>query len=144
MNQTKTSLDNFEQREQNSIIFICDSAVDFTEEVYIELSLEYKEGFTSVIPFELLKNILKIKNIQHIIYLYFYKICRKMPHFNDTNEIFYKCYRKFSHTHRYGEYVYRNLEIDNCINYIIKENLSIVPPTLTIDIIRQIKIDTLI
>jgi hypothetical protein len=142
MNQTKTFLDNLEQKEHNSIIFICDSAVDFTEEVYIELSLEYKEGFTSVVSFELLKNILKIKNIQHIIYLYFYKICGKMPKINE--KIFYKCYRKYSHTHRYGEYVYGNLEIDNCINYIIKENLSIIPPTLTIDIIRQIKIDTLI
>jgi len=95
-----------EEYPKNSIVFICSGAIDFTIAVYIELSLEDKEGFKLITPIELLKKISKIKHIQHILYTYFYKICGRMPHISDDipeskrfTKVYYKCYSKLSHSH---------------------------------------------
>lgn len=140
-----------EDCKKNSILFTCSGAIDFTEDVYIELSLEYKEGFKLITPIELLKKISKIKHMQYIFSTYFYKICGRMPHISDINDnipeskrftkVYYKCYRKFSHSHKYGEYTITNLELDQCIEYIKSKNLCIIPPTLPIEVMRHIQLD---
>lgn len=135
---------------ENCIIFTCFGGIDFTDDVYIELSLEDKEGFKLITPFEFLAKISKINHIQHILHTYFYKICGRVPRISDMNgdipeskrftKVYYKCYRKFSHSHIYGTYTITSLELDQCIKYIKSENLSIIPPTLPIEIMRQIQL----
>lgn len=56
----------------------------------------------------------------------FKKLLKKLSY------VFYKCYRKFIHSHNYllGDYDYTNLKIDEAIKYIKKQNLAIMIPTL--------------
>lgn len=138
------SIENYnklKEEDDNSIIFDCSGAIDFTEQMNIELSLEPKEGFTECHPLDLMWKINNIKNIQNIIRTCFCVILKKVPHISDKNEqlhiekrftkVYYKCYKKFWHSHWYmscKSHNYTNFSLDNAIEYIIKENFSINTP----------------
>jgi hypothetical protein len=129
------------EEDDNSIVFNCSGAIDFTAQMNIELSLEHKEGFTECHPLNLIWKINNVKNIQNIITAYFSLILKRVPHISDRNEdlplekrftkVYYKCYKKFYHSHWYSsgkDYAYTDFSLDDAIEYIIKENLSITMP----------------
>lgn len=130
------------EENENSIIFNCVGAIDFIEQINIELSLVDKEGFIEMHPFLLRKKLNEIYHIQNILDTYFFKIVKRVPRFSDTNEdlplerrftkVFYKCYKKFRHSHQpYGEYEYTDLTLDDSIEYIKAENFGIMIPIIT-------------
>lgn len=125
--------------DKNSIKFNCSGAIDFDEQINIELSLTKKDGFIEITPLNLMWEINKMKHIQHIIYVYFYKIVKRIPHISDRNEdlpkdkrfteIFYKCYRRYHHSHEpYGKYHYTDLTLEDAIKHIQKGNFGILLP----------------
>ena len=134
------------EENKNSIIFNCSGAIDFSEQINIELSHtnEYygmkDTGFTEIHPLDLMWKLdTEIKHIQEILYVYFLNITGKIPHISDKNEnlplenrftkIYYKCYKKFHHSHwHWDKYHYTPLTLDEAIKYIKKENLAIQIP----------------
>lgn len=128
------------EEDKNSIIFNCVGAIDFSEQINIELSLVEKEGFVEIQPLLLLSKLNEMNHIQMILYTYFYKIVKRIPQISDNNEdlplerrftkVFYKCYKRYHHSHQpYGKYEYTNLTLDDSIKYIRTENFGITIPS---------------
>lgn len=133
------------EEDKNSIIFICSGAIDYTEQINIEMSLEPKLGFIECHPLDLLYKIQDIKHIQNILTKYFVLILKKVPQTSDRNEnlplekrftkVYYRCYKRYFHSHWYmagKSYQYTDFSLDDAIKYIIKENLSITIPLINI------------
>lgn len=128
-----------ELEESNSIIFDCSGAIDFTEHIHIELSMTPKEGFTHILPLDLMWQINSLKHIGTMVSDYFRKICQKSPHISDRNEdlpeerrwtsVYYKCYKRFKHSHEpWGnDYHYTQLSLTEAISYIVDNGLDIKP-----------------
>jgi len=117
--------------DDNSIIFTNPYAVDYTELVNIELSLDEKNGFIETTPFDLWCKLSQLNHIQIIISIYFYSITKIMPHIADKDKykLFYRCYKRYSHTHDM-EIEYTELSIDKAIELIKDENYSIGLPNI--------------
>lgn len=125
-------------QDEKSIIFDCSGAIDFIEQLNIELSLE-PNGGVEMHPLDLIREICEIKHIRNIIFAYFYKIVRKIPHISDRNPdlpnrfttIYCRCYKKFHHSHEpYGKWTYTNLSLQESIKYIKENNLDIQLPRI--------------
>lgn len=90
------------------IRFVCDGAIDFSETVEIELSETFQRGFTKIHPLQFLRE----THLPHCMWIFninFLAMFQRTPHISDMNEnlpedsrwteIYYKCYRKFHHSH---------------------------------------------
>ncbi len=130
------SLSKSSSEDENSIIFECTGAIDYSEKINIELSLTHKLGFLEIKPNLLIRKLFSFKHIQSIIICYFIKIVKRMPHISDDNEslpkeyrftsVYYRCYKKFHHSHdHWDKYEYTELSLNEAIDYIDKENLGI-------------------
>lgn len=148
MNSTSTTED------KNSIVFTCSGAIDFSEQVNLELSIEPKQGFTEIQPSDFLKELYRIKHIHQIITTYFYVILGRYPQMSDRNKdipetkrftkMYYKCYRKFWHTHdAFGNYKYTDVTLQDAISYIQERNLDIDIPDVKLNTSRDIKLTNL-
>lgn len=125
--------------DENSIIFDVTGAIDFSEQVNIELSKIEKEGFTEIFPLDFYSKISTIKHIKQIVDMYFSKIVNRIPHVSDRTEsvknrftkVYYKCYKKYYHSHwRFDKMAYDPLSLEDAIEYIKKNNLDIRLPLI--------------
>ena len=123
------------------LTFHCSGAIDYTDQVSIELSLDESKvaeyGFVEIHPLDLMWKINDIKHIQIIIMSYFLKIVKRIPCVSDKNEslplekrftkVYYKCYRSYQHSHTWNNPTITDITLDEAIKYIKKKNLSIRP-----------------
>jgi hypothetical protein len=124
--------------DNNSIIFRQTGAIDYTEQINIELSLTEKEGFIKIHPLKLMREI-HLNHILDILYAYFINITNTIPKISDENEslpienrftvIYYKCYNRFHHFHQlFGKYQYTNLTLEQAMDTIKTKKMDIVLP----------------
>ena len=125
--------------DNKSIKFICFGAIDFHEQINIELSDIKQDGFIEIHPLDLMRKINELNYIECVIFKYFIKIVDRVPRISDINEsipkedrytqIFYKCYKRFNHFHEpFGTYHYTKLSIEDAIMHIKTQNMAVVLP----------------
>jgi len=114
------------------LVYDLSGAIDFYESVDFELSEENIEGFTEINPFELYRKIY-LPHTSNIIMHNFIMIFGRAPHIADLNpdlpnrwrRIYYKCYKKYYHSHNIRDVKIIPLTIEEAMNFIRNQNLSI-------------------
>lgn len=130
-------LKDFEQEEKldvhRKIVFTCSGAIDFTENVQIELRKVPTEGFEEIHP----ANLFKKMRLPHTDMIQFYNfvVClsyayHPFDHKNNPDyKAYYRCSRRWHHSHdmMHEHDINQPMTIEEAMDYVKKEGLDLLP-----------------